>query len=88
MSLSFHNIQRKEVLEGDISAEQDFLYMSPSEDRWSFRAKGIVEGWPFCVINNVLLAFVIGLCVKLELQKFNRWLPTCLEEIQHQLHNV
>lgn len=55
------------MLEGDISAEQDFLYMSPSEDRWSFRAKGIVEGWPFCVINNVLLAFVIGLCVKLEL---------------------
>lgn len=55
MSLSFHSVQRKEVLEGDIRAELDSLYRSPSENRWSFRPKGIVEGWPFHVISNVLL---------------------------------
>lgn len=63
-------------------------FICQPEDRWSFRAKGIAEGWPCCAINNVLLAFFIGLCVKLELRKFNRWLPICLEEIQHQLRNV
>lgn len=55
------------MLEGDISTEQDFLYMSPSEDRCSFMAKGIVEGWPFCAVNNVLLAFFYRLMCEIRI---------------------
>lgn len=67
LSLSFHSVQKKEVLIGKFQAGWDSLYRSPSENRWPFRAKQTVVGGHSHVISKVLSDFFfIGLCLKLE----------------------
>lgn len=57
LSLSFHGVQKKEVLIAEFQAGWDSLYRSPSENRWPLRAKQMVVGWHSHVISKLLLEF-------------------------------